>query len=122
MKHLLIVFLALLGIHSTTQSTYFEQGRACYYSSKFNGRKTSSGEVFSQDNLTAAHKSLPLGTFVKVTNLANDSTVVVKVNDRLHKSSGHSIDLSLKAANQLNFVRMGSTKVKIENCVTPLSK
>ena len=108
-----ILFVLLFSF--TFNKTYTEIGKACYYSSKFNGKKTSSGEIFSQENLTAAHKSLPLGTFVKVTNLSNDSTVIVKVNDRLNKKSGHVIDLTLKAANQLNFVRMGSTKVKVES-------
>ena len=85
-----------------------------YYSSHFEGRSTASGEVFTQNKLTAAHKTLPFGTVVKVTNLKNDSTVIVKINDRLSKRSGHSIDLTLTAAKQLNFVRSGSTKVKIQ--------
>lgn len=114
MNHLFIYIFSIISFCFCLESSFLETGKACYYSSKFNGRRTSSGEIFSQENLTAAHKSLKLGTFVKVTNLANDSTVIVKVNDRLHKSSGHTIDLTLKAANQLNFVRMGSAKVKIE--------
>jgi rare lipoprotein A len=114
MKHLIISIITILTVSFTFQVTYNEIGKACYYSSKFNGRKTSSGEVFSQENLTAAHKSLKLGTLVKVTNLANDSIVIVKVNDRLSKSSRHVIDVSLKAANQLNFVRNGYAKVKVE--------
>lgn len=115
MKYLIISILSILGLSFTWSIFYSEVGKACYYSNKLIGRKTSSGEVFSQENLTAAHKSLKLGTFVKVTNLTNDSSVIVKVNDRLSKSSGHAIDLSMKAANQLNFVRFGSTKVKIES-------
>ena len=115
MKYILINLLLFLTLSLTNESKYIETGKACFYSSKFNGRRTSSGEVFSQENLTAAHKTLPLGTFVKVTNLTNDSSIVVKVNDRLHRSSGHVIDLSLKAANHLNFVRNGSAKVKIES-------
>lgn len=114
MKFSLIILLFILTLSLKFEEKYFETGKACFYSSKFNGRRTSSGEVFSQENLTAAHKTLALGTFVKVTNLANDSSIVVKVNDRLHKSSGHVIDVSLKAANQLNFVRNGSAKVKVE--------
>jgi len=89
-------------------------GVASYYANKFEGRKTSSGELFRQDSLTAAHKTLPFGTMVKVTNLSNDSTVLVKINDRLPKSSSRSIDLSLRAAKQLNFVRKGLTQVRIE--------
>lgn len=90
-----------------------QTGIASYYANKFNGRKTSSGEKFSQDSLTAAHKTLKFGTFVKVRNLKNDSTVIVKINDRLPKSSKRSIDLSKKAAQQLNFIKSGLTKVEI---------
>jgi rare lipoprotein A len=115
MKYLFIVIISILGLSFTFQEVFSETGKACYYANRFNGKRTSSGEVFSQENLTAAHKSLKLGTLVKVTNLSNDSTVIVKVNDRLHKTSGHAIDLSLKAANKLNFVRNGSAKVKIES-------
>lgn len=118
MKYLLISIISILTFGFTFQTAFTETGKACYYSSKFNGRKTSSGEIFSQENLTAAHKTLKLGTLVKITNLSNDSTVIVKVNDRLSKSSGHVIDVTLKAANQLNFVRMGTVKVKIE-ALTP---
>lgn len=88
-------------------------GIASFYANKFEGRKTSSGEIFRQDSLTAAHKSLPFGTIVEVKNLSNDSIVVVKINDRLPQSSKRSIDLSYKAASQLNFIRKGLTKVEI---------
>ena len=115
MNYLLIFIFSISCLCFQYEASFSETGKACYYSSKFNGRKTSSGEVFSQENLTAAHKTLKLGTFVKVTNLVNDSTVIVKVNDRLNKNSSHVIDLTLKAANQLNFVRMGIVKVKVES-------
>ncbi|MDP2385414.1 MAG: septal ring lytic transglycosylase RlpA family protein [Bacteroidota bacterium] len=91
-----------------------EFGVASYYHQKFNGRKTSNGEIFQNTGLTAAHKTLPLGTWVRVTNLKNDSVVVVKVNDRLPKYSKRTIDLTVTAAKQLNFIRAGLTKVKIE--------
>ena len=78
--------------------------------------------MFSQENLTAAHKTLKLGTLVKVTNVANDSTVIVKINDRLSKSSPYVIDLTLKAANRLNFVKNGFAKVKIESITAPSAK
>jgi rare lipoprotein A len=114
----LIIILFSIALLITEQS--FGQvdsvttGVASYYANKFEGRKTSSGELFRQDSLTAAHKTLSFGTLVKVTNLSNDSTVVVKINDRLPKSSSRSIDLSLRAAKQLNFVRKGLTQVRIE--------
>ena len=88
-------------------------GIASFYAKKFNGRKTSSGEKFSNDSLTAAHKKLKFGTYVLVRNLKNDSTVIVKINDRLPQKSKRSIDLSLRAAKQLNFVKSGLTKVEI---------
>lgn len=90
-----------------------EKGIASYYAKKFNGRRTTSGEIFQNDKLTAAHKTLKFGTYVKVRNLKNDSTVIVKVNDRLPKKSKRSIDLSYKAAKQLNFISAGLTKVEI---------
>lgn len=97
-----------------TDSTYTQTGIASFYAKKFNGRRTASGEKFHNDSLMGAHKTLPLGTLVKVTNLKNDSVVIVKINDRLPKHSKRSIDLSQKAAKQLNFMKAGLTKVKIE--------
>ena len=99
-------------------STSVSFGIASFYHQKFNGRKTSSGETFSNNNLTAAHKTLKLGTYVKVRCLKNDSMVIVKVNDRLPPNSKRTIDLSIRAAKQLNFIRSGLTKVEI----TVLSK
>jgi rare lipoprotein A len=88
-------------------------GTASFYANKFNGRKTSSGEKFSNDSLTAAHKKLKFGTYVLVRNLKNDSTVIVKINDRLPQKSKRTIDLTTKAAKQLNFIKSGLTKVEI---------
>ena len=88
-------------------------GTASFYAKKFNGRKTSSGEKFSSDSLTAAHKKLKFGTYILVRNLKNDSTVIVKINDRLPQKSKRNIDLTLRAAKQLNFVKSGLTKVEI---------
>src|SRR5688572_8465440 len=69
-----------------------EYGTASFYHDKFIGRQTANGEVFSQKKLTAAHNSLPLGTLIKVTNLHNDKSVIVKVNDRLHKYNPRLVD------------------------------
>ncbi len=88
-------------------------GTASYYAKKFNGRKTTSGQKFSNDSLTAAHKKLKLGTYVLVRNLKNDSTVIVRINDRLPQKSKRTIDLTQKAAKQLNFIKSGLTKVEI---------
>lgn len=106
--------ISFLVLCSFALQKHFEKGKASYYSSKFEGRRTASGEVFRQDSLTAAHKKLPFGTLVLVHNLKNDSTVVVRINDRLSQKSGHIIDLSLKAAKQLNFVRDGIANVTLE--------
>lgn len=95
-------------------SSNVEFGIASFYAQKFEGRKCSSGKRFCHDSLTAAHKTLKFGTRVKVTNLKNDSVVFVTINDRLPKSSKRNIDLTLRAAKQLNFVARGLTKVKIE--------
>lgn len=92
---------------------YSEIGTASYYGNSLEGRRTASGEIFRQDSLTAAHKTLKFGTLVHVKNLKNDSVVIVKINDRLPRSSSRIIDLSLRAAKQLNFVRAGLTKVQL---------
>lgn len=91
-----------------------EVGQASYYADRFHGRKTSSGEYFNQNLLTAAHKTLKFGTVVKVTNLSNDSIVYLKINDRLGKTSHRAIDVTTTAAKKLNFLRKGITKVTIE--------
>jgi rare lipoprotein A len=114
-RFLLILLCAFLFSFTLKEdATTAEYGIASYYHNKFNGRKTSSGEIFSNLKLTAAHKTMKLGTWVKVTNLKNDSVVIVKVNDRLPKTSKRTIDLSVAAAKQLNFIRAGLTKVCIE--------
>jgi rare lipoprotein A len=106
-------FFCLLSF-SFVYQTIIQTGMASYYSNKFEGKRTASGEVFRQDSLTAAHKNLPFGTKLRIKNVKNDSIVIVKVNDRLSQKSGHIIDLSLKAAQQLNFVKNGITSVTIE--------
>ena len=88
-------------------------GQASFYSNKFNGRKTSNGEIFSQAKFTAACNSLPLGTWVQVTNLRNGKIVVVKTNDRLHPKTRRLMDLTRAAAKKLNFISAGLTRVKV---------
>lgn len=89
-------------------------GVASFYADKFNGRPTASGEIFSQDKLTCACNVLPLGTWVKVTNLLNGKFVEVVVNDRLHPKMHRLVDLSKKAAKKLGFMSYGLVKVKVE--------
>ena len=89
-------------------------GTASFYANKFNGRMTANGDVFSQDKLTAACNVLPLGTTIRVTNLRNGRSVIVKVNDRMHSKMKRVVDLSRSAAQKLNFIKSGLTKVKVE--------
>ncbi len=103
-----------LGVTAQTDSVFFETGIASYYANGFEGRKCSSGEVFSQKALTGAHKYLKFGTKVKITNLNNDSCVIVTINDRLPLYSKRTIDLTYKAASQLNFIKQGLSKVRLE--------
>ena len=91
-----------------------QYGLASFYSNKFNGRKTANGEIFNNQKLTAAHNTLPLGTYVRVTNLRNKRSVVVKINDRLHHKNKRIIDLSRVAATKLGYIKSGLTRVKLE--------
>ncbi len=89
-------------------------GTASYYSNKFNGRKTANGEIFRQEKMTAACNVLPLGTWVRVTNLRNKKSVIVKINDRLHHKMKRVVDLTRSAAQKLGFINSGLTRVKVE--------
>jgi rare lipoprotein A len=88
-------------------------GTASWYGPSFQGRKTASGELFDQNALTAAHRSLPLGTTVVVTSLATGKSVQVKINDRGPYVRGRKIDLSRAAAQQIGLTKNGVTKVRI---------
>jgi rare lipoprotein A len=90
------------------------EGVASWYGEDFNGRLTASGEVYDMYKLTAAHKTLPLGTTVKVTNLDNGKTVEVKVNDRGPYVRGRIIDLSRTAGRAIDIRGTGTAKVKLE--------
>jgi len=90
------------------------EGMASYYGPKFHGRKTSSGEVFDMYALTAAHNTLPFGTLVKVTNLENDLSVVVRINDRGPFMKNRIIDLSYEAARRIGMLSPGTAKVRLE--------
>ena len=89
-------------------------GHASFYADKFIGKKTASGEVFSQDKLTCAHNTYPFGSKVRVTNLKNGKTVILKVNDRLHHRNPRLVDLTRAAASKLDFRKTGIIKVKVE--------
>jgi rare lipoprotein A len=102
------------GKKGSSGKAKIQYGVASFYSNKFNGRKTANGEIFSQQKFTAAHNSLPLGTYVRVTNLRNGRTLVVKINDRLHHRNKRVIDLTRAAATKLGFIKSGLTRVKLE--------
>src|SRR6187551_3113855 len=89
-------------------------GTASFYSNTFNGKKTANGEIYSHKKMTAACNVLPLGTWIKVTNLRNGKSVIVKTNDRLHTRMKRVVDLSRKAADKLDYVKSGLTRVRIE--------
>jgi len=97
-----------------TAKGYIEEGIASWYGKKFHGRPTSNGEIFDMYKISAAHKTLPINTSLKVTNLLNNKTIVVRVNDRGPFVAGRIIDLSFKAAEMLCIVVDGTAKVKIE--------
>ena len=89
-------------------------GVASYYASSFHNSKTANGEVYDEKSLTAACNVLPVNTWIKVTNLSNNKSVVVKINDRLHPKNKRIVDLSKSAAKVLGYISAGITKVRIE--------
>lgn len=91
-----------------------ETGTASYYSHTFHGRKTASGEIYDENQLTAAHRTLPFGTRVRVTNVENDKSVVVTVTDRGPSNRRRLIDVSRRAADVLGFVEAGTARVRLE--------
>lgn len=110
--YLLILLFSCKSVSTTKLNSQI--GTASFYSNKFNGNKTASGEIYRKSRLTAAHKTLPFGTQVKVTNLSNNRSVTVRVNDRGPFAKGRIIDLSRGAAKKLKMIKQGVAKVKIE--------
>ncbi len=90
------------------------EGVASYYADEFHGKQTSNGEIYDMNDLTAAHRTFPFGTKVRITNLENGKTVLVRVNDRGPFHEGRIIDLSLGAAKELDLVKTGTARVRIE--------
>ena len=122
--YLLYTFFLLLSFTGTSQTRKastlnavpgkVQYGTASFYADKFEGKKTANGETFTQKGMTAAHNTLPLGTWIRVTNLSNHKTVVVKVNDRLHPKNPRLVDLSKTAAKKLGYTGHGLTKVRVD--------
>ena len=94
--------------------TFVEEGVASYYADEFNGRITSNGEVFDMHKLTAAHRTLAFNTILKVTNVTNGKSVLVRINDRGPFKDDRIIDLSLEAARQIEMIGPGTAVVKLQ--------
>ena len=122
MRLILAITLLLIGVNLVGFDTIktvgskpkIIYGTASFYANSFNGKKTANGEIFSQKKMTAACNVLPLGTWIRVTNLRNGRSVLVRTNDRLHAKMKRVVDLSRSAAEKLNYVKSGLTQVKVE--------
>jgi rare lipoprotein A len=125
MSHARIFFAALAlamagGAHAQTAAASpapaadVSEGKIAYYGQRFAGRKTANGERFNPQALTMAHKTLPMGTKVRVTNLATQKSVVLRVNDRGPSTADRVGDVSVAAARQLRMLRSGVTNAKLE--------
>lgn len=112
MKHLFFTACVIFSAGLTLAQT--QTGKASFYADKFEGRMTASGEKYKHNKLTAAHKTLPFGTKVRVTNISNGNVVDVIVNDRGPYAEGRIIDLSKSAAEKLGFVALGLTEVRVD--------
>lgn len=114
MYNLKAFILILLFLSFTFITHAQEKGKASYYADKFEGKSTASGQKYQQHLKTAAHRTLPFGTLVKVTNVYNNKTVVVIINDRGPFRHGRIIDLSKSAAQEIGGVRLGVFEVEIQ--------
>ena len=109
-----IIFVCTFLLFSVFSFAQVQTGKASFYADKFEGRRTASGVKYHHNKATAAHRHLPFGTKVRVTNLANNKTTVVEINDRGPFVSGRIIDLSKSSAQKLEYIGMGVTDVAIE--------
>lgn len=115
MRSLTIMILLTLGFIVSSLPLQAQQtGIAVHYSDYFQGKPVANNEIYDRDKLTAAHNSYPYGTRVKVTNLTNDKSVVVKINDRMRSRTKVLIDLSWKAAEELDMIQPGRAQVRVE--------
>jgi rare lipoprotein A len=114
MRNYCTIALILLIASIKLSQAQVQTGKASFYADKFEGRMTASGEKYKHSKLTAAHKTLPFGTKVRVTNLTNNETVEVIINDRGPYVDGRIIDLSKSAAEKLGYINNGLAEVKVE--------
>jgi rare lipoprotein A (peptidoglycan hydrolase) len=96
------------------QNQRMEYGLASWYGEEYQGRPTANGELYDMHRLTAAHRSLPMGTTIKVTNTTNHRAILLRVNDRGPSNSGRLLDVSWEAAKQLGFLKVGLAPVQVE--------
>lgn len=108
------ILLLLVALASTGEVWSQEEGLASYYHSRFHGRKSASGSIHDSEELVAAHRTYPFGTYLRVTNLANMKRVIVCVTDRGPYRKGRIIDVSSSAAELLGFKKKGLARVRIE--------
>jgi len=122
MKLLVQIFALVILTAQVATATPIEKGLASYYDDSFHGRKTASGEKYDKNQLTAAHKTLPFGTKVKIKNPANGKSVNVVINDRGPYIKGRVIEISKKAAQQIDLVKVTVAPVEITVLSGPDSK
>ncbi|MEQ8245375.1 septal ring lytic transglycosylase RlpA family protein [Fulvivirga sp.] len=112
--NLKILISAVLLLIAVSLEAQIQEGKASYYADKFEGKPTASGEKYKHSKLTAAHKTLPFGTVIKVTSVSNGKSVEVRINDRGPFVEGRVIDLSRSAAEKIGLIHVGIADVKIE--------
>ena len=109
-----LAIVALLASCGSSKSAFTPSGQGSYYADKFNGRPTTSGEIYRSGKMTAAHNTLPFGTRIKVTNMKNGKSVKVTVNDRGPHVKGRIVDVSGKAARKLDLIEAGVVPVQLK--------
>lgn len=115
--HIILLFIAMQGIEEVWGQ---EEGLASYYHNRFHGRKSASGQVHDKDDLVAAHRTYPFGTFLRITNLSNMKSIIVCVTDRGPHRRGRIIDVSSSAAELLGFKKKGLARVRVEEVPSAL--
>ncbi len=119
---LLTTLLPVAGAtQARTGAGHTQKGMASYYHDSLNGRKTASGQRYNKNRLSAAHKTLPLGTRIRVTDTRTGRSIVVKVNDRGPFVKGRIVDLSREAASELGIIKKGTANVELKVVSTPQS-
>lgn len=110
----ILLLICMLTLACGRESGEAEQGKASYYGKGFEGRETTNGEIFTNNKMTAAHKTLPIGTIVRVTNLENGNSVDVRINDRGPFIKGRIIDLTEKAFGKIADKNLGTVDVSVQ--------